>query len=183
MELKNKIESILFVSGAPLDAGKIAKILDAKKDDVEIFLQNLALEYKKDNKGIRIAEVEGKYQMVTTSQNSEEVQNFLKQEVLGELTRPQLETLTIVAYRGPIGKMELEQIRGVNCTLILRNLMMRGLIEIADGGEFEKYIITHDFLKFLGVESVKELPDYEKLNANQNLADLLKRTEGDTGNK
>jgi len=67
--------------------------------------------------------------MTTAKESSEIVEKFLKEELTGEMTRPQLETLTIIAYRGPMTKMEIEQIRGVNCSLILRNLLMRGLVE------------------------------------------------------
>jgi len=178
MNLKSQIESLLFISGSPFPLEKIAKLVDAKKEDVEKAILELQEDYKIGEKGIRIASVDGKYQMVTNPENSKLVEGFLKEEVIGELTRPQLETLTIIAYRGPISKIELEQIRGVNCSLILRNLLIRGLVEQKsdkDGGE--KYLITHDFLKFLGTTDTKELPDYEKLNRDKNLQDLLQRTK------
>jgi len=178
MNLKNKIESILFVSGSPIDAVKIAKLLNIKKEDVAKAIEELQEEYKQNERGIQIARVGDRFQVVTAPQNSEEVGMFLRQEVIGELTKPQLETLTIIAYRGPIVKPELEQIRGVNCTIILRNLMIRGLIEeseLKDG--MDTYIVTHDFLRVLGITDVVELPDYEKLNANKNLSDLLNSEE------
>ncbi|MFA5134087.1 MAG: SMC-Scp complex subunit ScpB [Patescibacteria group bacterium] len=173
MDLKSKIESLLFISGSPFSLEKIAKFVDAKKDEVETVLKELQEEYKTAGRGIHIAAIEGKYQMVTNPENSKLVEGFLKEEVIGELTRPQLETLTIVAYRGPISKIELEQIRGVNCSLILRNLLIRGLIEQKE----DAYIITHDFLKYIGLTDTKDLPDYEKLNKDQNLQDLLQRTK------
>jgi len=178
MNLKNKIESILFVSGAPIDALKIAKLLNIKKEDALNAIEELSDDYKNNERGIQIAKVADKFQVVTSAQNAEEVGMFLRQEIIGELTKPQLETLTIIAYRCPIVKPELEQIRGVNCTIILRNLMIRGLIEeseLKDG--MDTYIVTHDFLKFLGIVDVKELPDYEKLNANKNLNELLNSSE------
>ena len=174
MTIKSKIESLLFVSGNPFSSQKIAKLLDIKKEEAEKILLELQNEYKKEDRGIQIAAVEDKYQMVTNSENSKFVEKFLNQEVIGELTRPQLETLTIISYRGPILKLELEQIRGVNCSLILRNLMIRGLIENSAN---DKYVITHDFLKYLGLTDVKNLPDYEKLNKDKNLEDLLNRVE------
>lgn len=178
MNLKSKVESILFVSGSPIDVSKLAKLLEVKKDDIESSIEELQLDYKNNNRGIQIAQVGDRYQVVTSADNSKEVGSFLKQEVIGELTRPQLETLTIIAYRGPIVKPELEQIRGVNCTIILRNLMIRGLIEegeIRDG--MDTYLVTHEFLKFLGITDIKNLPDYEKLNANKNLNELLNSSE------
>jgi segregation and condensation protein B len=86
-----------------------------------------------------------------------------------------LETLTIIAYRGPVTRAELEQIRGVNCSIILRNLAMRGLITTASDKQTMQvtYSITFDFLKFLGLQQQSELPDYEKLNSSQALEQLL----------
>lgn len=179
MNLKSKIESLLFISGAPFALEKIAKLLDVKKGEAEEALKELSEEYKNASRGLKIAEVEGKYQMVTNPENSKLVQSFLKEEVIGELTRPQLETLTIIAYRGPILKIELEQIRGVNCSLILRNLLIRGLAEQKENA----YIITHDFLKYLGLTETRGLPDYEKLNKDKNLEELLERTKEYENNK
>jgi len=178
MNLKSKIESLLFVSGNPFSSERIAKILSVKKQEAEKELKNLVSAYEAADGGIKIAVIDDKYQMVTNPECAGAVQDFLKEEIIGELTRPQLETLTIVAYRGPISKFELEQIRGVNCSLILRNLLIRGLIEQKTGGEgMEKYNITHDFLKYLGLTDVKKMPDYENLNADKNLQDLLERTK------
>lgn len=173
MDFKSKIESLLFVSGNPFSSDKIAKLLNIKKQEAEKVLAELKKEYQNGNRGMQIAKIDDRYQMVTNPENSKLMETFLNQEVIGELTRPQLEALTIIAYRGPILKIELEQIRGVNCSLILRNLMIRGLVENID----DKYIITHDFLKFLGLTDVKKLPDYEKLNKDKNLEDLLSRTK------
>ena len=176
MNTKSKIESLLFVSGNPFTLDKNAKFLDIKKGDAEEALKKLQTEYKDEKKGIQIAKIDNKYQMVTNPENSKLIEEFLNQEVIGELTKPQLEALTIIAYRGPILKIELEQIRGVNCSLILRNLMIRGLIEQKTNKDsLDKYIITHNFLKFLGLTDAKELPDYKKLNKDKKFVDLLKR--------
>ena len=109
--------------------------------------------------------------------------DFLKDEINGELSQPSLEALTIIAYRGPISKLELEKIRGVNCSLIIRNLLLRGLIE----EKFNKtknenyYTVTNDFIRFLGLNSLSDLPEYEKLNKldalNQGLTETEKEIE------
>jgi len=112
--------------------------------------------------------------------------DFIKSEQSGELTKPSLETLTIVAYRGPITKAELEQIRGVNCSLIIRNLLIRGLIvgdeEVGNGQIY--YRVTVDFLKYLGLNFAAELPDYARLHSAENLESILNINEksyvGDT---
>mgnify|MGYP003990065951 FL=1 len=122
-----------------------------------------------------------KYQLVSHPDNAKLVELFLKSDITGELTEPALETLTIVAYRGPITKPELEQIRGVNCSLILRNLLIRGLIERLEASKTQmpKYQATNEFVKFLGLSSVKDLEDYEKLSSHETLDEVLRSTEED----
>ncbi|NCF75326.1 MAG: hypothetical protein GWO87_02470 [Xanthomonadaceae bacterium] len=186
MNLKSKIESILFVANKPLSVGKIAQFVEADKKSVKQALSELVEEYKEKNKGIIIVKNLISYQMTTNPINANIIKKFLKDEISGELTQPALETLTIIAYRGPISKPELEQIRGVNCGLILRNLRIRGLIQQSQGKDLKKkigskennflpnflpedlyYNISFDFLKFLGIASVEELPEFEKLSKQE----------------
>ncbi|MCG2700667.1 SMC-Scp complex subunit ScpB, partial [Candidatus Parcubacteria bacterium] len=102
-------------------------------------------------------------------------------ETTGELSRPSLESLTIIAYRGPVAKIDLDRIRGINCALILRNLLLRGLIE----GKYDNkkketyYSVTFDFIKFLGINNIKELPDYERLNKDDTIDRMLAGIEAD----
>ncbi len=105
--------------------------------------------------------------------------SMTKEETESELTRPQLETLTIIAYRGPITKPEIEHIRGVNCSIILRNLLMRGLIiEKEDKVKLQPvYTIASELLRKLGVHGVEELPDYEDLHKNAKIGQLLDSLE------
>ena len=167
--IKNKIESLLFISNKPLSVDNLAKFCDCGKVEVETVLESLKQEYNQKDKGIKILEHNNRFQMVTSKDSSEVVEKFLKQEITGEMTKPQLETLTIIAYRGPITKIDLEQIRGVNCSLILRNLMMRGLI-VARLEKIIKetvYEVTEEFIRHLGMTSIKDLPDYDKLSENE----------------
>ena len=176
MELKKQIEALLFISNKPLDLKKMAELTGRSKEEIETVLETLKTEYNNNEaKGIRILIHEGKVQMTTDGECSEAVEKFLKEELTGEMTRPQLETLTIIAYRSPITKMELEQIRGVNCSLILRNLLMRGLVEAETNKKIMTtvYKVTADFVRYLGLTDIKELPDYEKLSTHQSLEDLL----------
>lgn len=175
MELKAKIESLLFVSTKPLTVKRLVDVTGKKKEDVSKALDALLEDYDGRKGGLVILRNGNEVQMATSPDHADMVKEFLKNEAFGELTRPSLEALTIVAYRGPITKAELEQIRGVNCSLILRNLMIRGLVEMKD----EKYTITFDFLRYLGLKSVEELPDYEKLNSDENLQKLLEKQEAE----
>ena len=121
--------------------------------------------------------------MVTTAEQAPLVQKFLKDETTGELTRPSLETLTIVAYRGPITRADLEKIRGVNCSIIVRNLMMRGLVEAREDKKrlVTFYTISINFLKLLGLKHISGLPDYESLHGAEVLDQFLNQSqEADT---
>ncbi len=175
MSLRSKIESLLFISARSFTANKLAELTGEKKEKVEGVLDELVKEYADKDSGVRIVKLAQSYQMSTSPENAKLVQDYLKDETTGELTRPSLETLTIIAYRGPISKVELEQIRGVNCGQILRNLKIRGLIESREDKRTDNfyYNITMDFMKFLGIGNVKELPDYEKLNRDKNLESLF----------
>ncbi len=181
-EIKSKIESLLFISGKPLSLGKIAGLIKEDKNKTKKAIIELIEEYKERGGGIVIVKNLMSYQMMTSPENGDIIKDFSKSEFSGELTQPALETLTIIAYRGPITRPELEQIRGVNCGLIIKNLTIRGLIEVDKGKNIKKvhegidksfldeelyYNITIDFLKFLGISSIEELPDYRNLNSEE----------------
>jgi segregation and condensation protein B len=179
MSLKSKIESLLFITTRPLSVNKIAELVEADKKDVKAELENLFAEYGQGDKGVIMQKIDSDYQLVTSPDNSKMITEFLKEEITGELTPASLETLTVIAYRGPITRAELELIRGVNCSIIIRNLMIRGLIEeIEDKKNMtEKYQITFDFLKHLGLSEQGQLPEYEHLNSAQALEQLLNQKQ------
>lgn len=163
--LRSIIESLLFISDRPLSQKELAKLLDVEEKKVIDALGELARQYNEnENSGIQIIENEGRWQMVTSVRNTQIVQKFLKSEITGELTQPSLETLAIISYRGPIGKEELDEIRGVNCSLILRNLMIKGLVESYEEKDRILFDISFDFLKHLGIKNRKELPEYDRLS-------------------
>ncbi|HLD34969.1 MAG TPA: SMC-Scp complex subunit ScpB [Patescibacteria group bacterium] len=169
--LISKLESILFVASKPLGMKKLVKVLGVEEPNVLEILENLRTKYNQPESGIILLRNNNEWQLVSNPDNREAAENFLKAEVSGELTRPQLETLTVVAYCGPITKPELEQIRGVNCSLILRNLMMRGLVKEVDDpmNLLSTYEVTMDYLRHLGINSLKELPEYDKLHRHENV--------------
>lgn len=173
--LEIQIESLLFVSAKPLTIKKLAEFLEVNQKEVEVALEILKQRVNKEESGIRIVRTGNEVQMLTSPDSAKLTREFLKDEITGELTKPQLETLTVVAYCQPISKAELEQIRGVNCGLILRNLMIRGLIESEESKEKfgPVYKITHDFMKFLGISDISELPDYEKLKSSEHLKNMM----------
>jgi segregation and condensation protein B len=175
MDTKSKIESLLFISAKPMSARQLADLTKKDLREVKEDADQLVEEYKKDERGVEVIKNGSSYQMVSAPENAKLIQEFIKDETAGELTRPSLETLTIIAYRGPISKIDLDRIRGVNCALILRNLLLRGLIESKfDRKKNEHYYnITFDFIRFLGINNISELPDYERLNKDDTLDRML----------
>jgi segregation and condensation protein B len=177
MSLTKTVESLLFVATRPLSAKKLGEISGAETAAVEEALAELARTY--DGRGGLVLVRSGQdWQLATSPDSAAVVQEYLKDEMTGELTRPSLEALTVIAYRGPVTKAEIEQIRGVNCTLIIRNLMMRGLVEAEEDRKslLTRYRVSLNFLRFLGVAKVEDLPDYAALNADRTLAELLAAT-------
>ncbi len=179
MLIKSKIESLLFISAKPMTVKQLTDLTKEADKEVKSACDELVSDYKEKKGGLQIIKSGSKYQMVSSPDNAKLVQEFIKNETTGELTRPSLESLTIIAYRGPIAKIDLDRIRGVNCALILRNLLLRGLIE-AQYDQKKKttyYNVTFDFIRFLGVSDVSELPDYEKLHQDDTIDKILASDE------
>ncbi len=175
MNLESQMESLLFIAAKPLSFKKLAELLKCDVLEVKEATEKIKIKYNQENFGIKVLQEGNEIQMATHPENSALIKEYLKDEMTGELTRPSLEALTVIAYRGPITKLELEQIRGVNCSLILRNLLLRGLIkeETDEARAQNVYSPTFDFLRFLGISETKELPDYEKLHSHDLLEKLL----------
>lgn len=164
MNLTQAIEALLFVSPRPLSLKKIALCTNASLAKVASALDELEKSYNSPDRGIVLVRHADRVQCATHPDTSSLIQSFLKEEVSGELSRAASETLAVIAYRGPIRKAQIEEIRGVNCSIALRNLLVRGLIEARSAPDGEKEYVLHiDFLRHLGLRRVSELPDYEAL--------------------
>jgi segregation and condensation protein B len=175
MPLSSKIEALLFLSGRPMSVRELSELTKEEAVKVEEAGEALAKSCEEKNSGVRVIKNGSSFQMASSPDNAALAQEFVKDETTGELSRPSLETLTIIAYRGPIAKTDLDRIRGINCSLILRNLLVRGLIDDKEdkkSGE-SYYTITFDFLRFLGLNDIKELPDYERLSQDETIDRIL----------
>ncbi len=166
IKLKSIIESLLFVSGEPMKLKVIAQIAKVPVSEVKDALLVLHNDLRSGNRGLGIIEKEDEVQMATAPENSEFVRKMMEADMKSDLSRATLETLAIVAYRGPLTRMKVEEIRGVNCSFTLRYLLIRGLVERIDNPEDSRsylYKISFDFLKKLGLEKISDLPRYEEL--------------------
>ncbi len=159
------LESILFVASKPLTIKALARALEVSEGDIEGALSSVSDKYT-GVCGVHCVRVEDTVQLVTNPQNAQEVEKFVARDILGELTKAQLETLTVIGYRGPITRPEIEEIRGVNCAVILRTLLIRDLIEEHESHDsvLPTYTISITALRQLGVTKVEELPEYGEIH-------------------
>ncbi|MBW6440438.1 SMC-Scp complex subunit ScpB [Patescibacteria group bacterium] len=166
MNTEAVIESLLFISGEPMSFKKLSKIIEVVESDIKLAADKLAEQYSKSNRGLRVIINENKIQMVTAGESSLFVEKYLKTDIEGDLSNAALEVLSIIAYRGPISRSAIEEIRGVNCSFTIRHLTIRGLVErISNPNDARAYIyrVSLDFLKKLGIEKVQDLPKYSEL--------------------
>lgn len=175
-KIKSAIESLLFISGEPMKISKLAKITEVSKEDAENALMMLKADYSAQKRGIAIIRKEDEVQMTTNPDNASFVDKVVKSDLQESLSNASLEVLSIIAYRGPISRTEMEAIRGVNCSYTLRNLLMRGLVERIDNPKDLRgyvYKISFEFLKKLGIDDVNKLPDYENLSKDERMESVI----------
>lgn len=178
--IKSIVESILFVSGEPLAISKICKITKQKKEEMENILSEMEKEYAQGKRGIGIIRKEDSVQLVSNPENSEFVGDLVKSELQESLGKAALEVLSVIAYRGPIARFGIDEIRGVNSSFILRNLLMRGLVERENNPKDSRgylYKISFDFMKKLGIADISELPDFEKLSKDERVDLIVENLE------
>ena len=175
MKLKSVVESLLFISGEPIRTPRLAKICNIPKNDIEAAIRELEQDYEREKRGLMIISKEDSVQLATRPENQEFVNQLVSGELGSELSRSALETLSIVAYRGPIPRVQIEAIRGVNCSYVLRSLLLRGLVDRKEVADIRGYLyeISFSFLKNLGIGNVKDLPEWEKLSKNEKVTELL----------
>jgi segregation and condensation protein B len=161
-DLKNIIESLLFVSETPLSMDRLKTILNgADGKEIRDTLQQLTVEYEHRNGAFYLCEVAGGFQIRTKSAYSEWIK-LLLHPTSSRLSQPALETLAIIAYKQPIIRAEIEQLRGVDCGGVLRLLMEKRLIRVLGRKEIPGrpliYATTRQFLEMFELKDLKELP-------------------------
>ena len=167
-DIKSAIESMLFVSGEPLALRELSNNLELKEKNVEEILSEMANEYEDKSRGIRLISINGAYQLVTKSENSDFVQKLLKKNKKHSLSQASIESLAIIAYKQPITRIDIDEIRGVKSESAIQKLVEKGLIK--DIGRLEVpgrpilYGTTDEFLRQFGLETLKELPSLDLYN-------------------
>jgi segregation and condensation protein B len=168
MRLTQIIEALLFASDAPLSAADLARVDERLDEDtVEAVIQELRSEYELSERAFQIYEVAGGYQMLTRPDFITVLERYDSVPQPSRLSAPALEVLAIIAYRQPIGRVEIEEIRGVGSSGVLRTLTERGLVEpVARGeglGRPLLYGTTKKFLEHFGFRSLEDLPRPDEL--------------------
>lgn len=169
MELKNILESLLFIARKPLSPEEVVEILNLPEDLIAAALEELATEYSQ--RGINIIKVAGGYLMGTNHENAEYVHNLLHAKLQTTLSPQALETLSIIAYKQPITRTEIERIRGVNSDgpveTLLQKKLIREISRSAAVGHPYLYGTTDEFLRHFGLKDLKELPALPSSTAEQ----------------
>jgi len=164
LSLSEQIESILFWKGESATISYLSKILDKSEGDIKEALP--VLKNNLNNRGISLIEKDDEVLLVTHPEMSEIFEKIVKDDLTKDLSKAALETLSIIVYRGPIKRSEIDYIRGVNSQFILRALLVRGLIEkVIDKKDERSYLYrsSFDLLRFLGIDNQKNMPDYESV--------------------
>ena len=165
------LESILFVYGEPLEIKRLAVITGANIEQVRAALANLAKIL--DGRGLVLIEVHDTWQLGTNPSSAPYLETLVKGQFGEAFSRAALETLAVIAYQGPLARVDIEYIRGVNSSFILRTLLMRGLIERVDNPKDKRislWRVSMDLLRYFGLSRIEDLPRYEELRTEAEAA-------------
>lgn len=176
MNLESHIEAILLFKNEPVSFNELSKSLDESIEKVKEAVSSLQELYK--DRGIVLITDGDKISFGTHKDTSTLIEKLQKEEFSRELGRAGLETLSIILYRGPVSRREIDYIRGVNSGFIVRNLLIRGLIEKTESESGQRsfsYKPTLELLRFLGIQKIEDLPNYA--DAFKKLEDFVKTEE------
>lgn len=160
------IESLLFVADKPVEVSQIARTLSLNVETVEASLRRLADAYQHNGRGLRLQEQQNRWRLVTMPEAASAVEAFLNLDMTTRLSTPALETLSVIAYRQPVTRPQIEAVRGVDCGAVLRSLIQRGLVE--EVGRLESvgrpilYSVSEQFMHHFGLLSMRDLPPLEQ---------------------
>jgi segregation and condensation protein B len=176
LSMTAKLEALLFVAPGLVSVAQLAAALDVSTNEVEAGLEALAAKYGAQDSGLRLQNYRGRYQLTTAPEAAELIEHFLGLEATSRLSRAALEALSIVAYRQPATRPQVDAIRGVNSDYVLKSLLSKGVIEEIGRAETPGrpilYGTTPEFLQYFGLNSLDDLPplnlDEESQDAEQN---------------
>lgn len=166
-DIKSNIEAILFAAGEPVELKSLAAFLKKPSKQILKEINGLKHGYDENKRGLQIIKKNNTIQLVSSSRYGDSVARFLNKKLHEPLSSAALEVLSVIAYRGPVTRAQIEHIRGVNCSFTLRNLAIKGVVDRHENpADSRSYIyeVSFDFIKKCGLSSVEELPEYEALH-------------------
>lgn len=170
-EAEKIIEGILFAAGDPVDIVRIADILDIDVKSARIIVASLADKYDEESRGLQIIRLEDSYQMCTRGEYNQYISKLAEPRRAQTLSNAAMEVLSIVAYKQPVTRSVIEQIRGVSCDALVNRLLERNLIHevgrLDTPGRPMLFGTNDEFLRCFGISSITELPNYEVISSEQ----------------
>lgn len=167
-ELNHKLaalEALAFIHGEPISLKKISETLKVTAEETTELVAEFEKRLSTEGRGLALISMGDSVQLATKPELNSALEDFVKSELTEELSPASLEVLSVISYLGPISRSRLEYIRGVNSSFILRNLLIRGLVERFPDPEYSLaylYQPTFELLRHMGVNSAKDFPEYEK---------------------
>lgn len=167
--MKNKavLEGLLFVVGEDgLTLDQIEEVLEISEEEAKSLVNELKHSYENEDRGLRIDFLGNRLKLTTKFEHREYYQKLLENPETNILSQAALETLAIIAYNEPITRMQIDKIRGVGSSQMIRKLVAKGLIKESGRSDLPGrpilYETTNDFLDYFGLSNIQELPDMEK---------------------
>lgn len=162
-KLEAILEAVLFASGEPVSLQRLCEITEADKHTVSSILNKMIDNYKSEDRGIKLLRLEEKYQLCTKEEYGSYVKSALDHRRSVPLSQAALEVLSIIAYNQPVTRGYIEQVRGVDCSAVVSNLIDKELVEekgrLDAPGKPLLFGTTADFLRVFNISSLSELPD------------------------
>ena len=187
MHLYQHLQSMLFASGEPLSLKDLSHNLEIQAKALEEILKEMINDYEDENRGIKLIAINDGYQLVTKVENSDFIQKLLKKNRRQSLSQASIESLAIIAYKQPITRIDIDEIRGVKSESAIQKLVEKNLIK--DIGRLEVpgrpilYGTTDEFLRQFGLETLKELPSLDLYSdaETENSLDMLNKAISEMG--
>lgn len=176
--MKAIIEGLLFVSGEDgLTLDEIIKITEKDESEIKGAIKELFKDYESNDRGIQIEYLGNHFKLTTKQEHKDYYKKLINDEVNSTLSQSALETLAIIAYNEPITRIDIDNIRGVNSSYVVRKLLLKGLIEDVGRSDMPGkpilYGVTSKFLDYFGLGTIDELPKIEEekitIQDNENL--------------
>ena len=180
-DLKSALEAVLFAAGESVPAGRLSLVFAVEQEELLEAAKNLAEEYEREKRGIRLLQMDGKLQLCSAPEYAQLIVKTLEQRKPQMLSPAALETLAIVAYYQPVTRAVIEKMRGVDSSYTVSALQERGLIDacgrLEAPGRPTLYATTDAFLRVMGVETLQQLPPLPEVQGSEGTEQLRKSIE------